>query len=129
MITDDHTQSSAEQLLNTVRIYERKLFGCNNTPIQINSDRSLVLLQASMNIFKKDTMSTYLNRCWHILNGTQKENDLDFCIIRSCKSHLMRQASDICKKQYSGKDSRYRIGMYMFRKESLLWAYTSRETI
>ena len=62
MISEEHTQSAVEELLTLLRSKEKELFGSNTTPIQINSDRSIVLLKASMHIFNQDSMSMYLRR-------------------------------------------------------------------
>ena len=59
-------------------------------------------------------MDMYLKRCWRIVTGLAKEDDLKCTLLRTCKSHLMRQASEVCKKQYTTKDSRYMVDMYIF---------------
>ncbi|KAL2081754.1 hypothetical protein ACEWY4_023607 [Coilia grayii] len=114
MITEQHTQNSLEHFLRTVREYEMKVFGTNSQPIQINSDRSVVLLNSSLKVLNSESMQNYLQRCWRIVNGLANDNDFKLTTLRTCKSHLMKQASELCKKQYSIKDSRYMVGMYMF---------------
>ena len=114
MISEEHSQTSVEELLTELRRKERNMFGNNTTPIQMNSDRSIVLLKASMHIFNGDSMSMYLLRCWRIVTGGADRKDLNFCIIRACKSHLMRQASHICKEQYITRNKSYRLAMYIF---------------
>ena len=119
MISDVHTQYAIEELLTLLRHKEKEIFGHNTTPIQINSDRSLVLLQASMHIFNGDSMKKYLLRCWRIVKGLADSEDLNFCTIRACKSHLMKQASHICKQQYKEikrgqRDNRHKVAMFIF---------------
>ena len=99
MISDVHTQTAVEELLTELRLKEKEVYGFNKTPLQINIDRSIVLLQAGMRVFNGDSMQDYLSRCWRIVNGKANSKDLDFCTIRACKSHLMKQASQICKKR------------------------------
>ena len=72
------------------------------------------LLQAGMRVFNGDSMQDYLSRCWRIVNGKANSKDLDFCTIRACKSHLMKQASQICKQQYIQRDQKYRLAMFIF---------------
>ena len=114
MISEVHTQSAVEELLTELRCKEKEIFRTNTTPVQINSDRSIVLLKAGMDIFNGDTMNMYLSRCWKIVTGRADSKDLNFCTIRACKSHLMKQASNICKQQYIQKDKRYTFSMYVF---------------
>ena len=116
MITESHSQIAVEELLTALRSKEKEIFEFNRVPIQMNSDRAAVLLQAGMRIFNGDTMEMYLQRCWRIVKGDAKKNDLPFCTIRACKAHVMKQASNICKKQYSNgnKDDRHRFAMYIF---------------
>ncbi|KAL2096818.1 hypothetical protein ACEWY4_006025 [Coilia grayii] len=111
MITEQHTQNSLEHFLRTVREYEMKVFGTNSQPIQINSDRSVVLLNSSLKFLNSESMQNYLQRCWRIVNGLANDNDFKLTTLRTCKSHLMKQASELCKKQYSIKDNRYMVGM------------------
>ena len=101
MISEEHTQTAVEELLMELRRKEREIFGANTTPMQINSDRSIVLLKAGMRVFNGDSMTMYLLRCWRIVNGEADSKDLNLCTIRACKSHLMKQASHICKEQNS----------------------------
>ena len=67
-----------------------------------------------MRVFNGDSMQDYLSRCWRIVNGKANSKDLDFCTIRACKSHLMKQASQICKQQYIQRDQKYRLAMFIF---------------
>lgn len=113
MISEEHTQSAVQQLLNAIRDKERELYNNNTLPLQINSDRSIVLLKASMKVFSGDNMEMYLMHCWRIVLGTPLNRDLDFCVIQACKGHFTYQACYICKNQYSVKDDKYRVSMYI----------------
>ena len=64
-------------------------------------------------------MKMYLSRCWRIVTGLADKKDLNFCTIRACKSHLMKQASHICKQQYKEikkgqRDNRHKVAMFIF---------------
>ena len=61
------------------------------------------LLNVDMKMFNSNNMEMYLRRCWKIDIEQATARDLDFCVIRACKSNLMRQACELCKKTYMVK--------------------------
>ncbi|CAF1646003.1 unnamed protein product [Didymodactylos carnosus] len=91
MISADHSQTTLDMWMMKFRYGFKQVFGRKDFPNPriIISDRSYVLIRASLHQFNNETYPEYLNRTFKMVNGAYRGTDHSKTIIHSCLSHLM----------------------------------------
>lgn len=105
MLSTSHTTMDLVQWLHDFEAAYHKLYGFKMVfpkPPIIHSDGALVFQMAALRFFNGDsTMSTYLKRCWSIVNKTAKKEDVEKTIVHSCLSHFSKNVKREAIKCYS----------------------------
>lgn len=101
-VTCDHTTSSVTYFLQAfqtdlVRMYGN---GANKRPAMITCDGSLVLMQSISIAFCRTGLEDLLQKYFLLISGQYPADTFDLPILHRCLSHIMKNAKDLCKKQY-----------------------------
>jgi len=105
MLSNTHKTLDLVHWLQDFELAYRKLFGFNSQfpkPPIVHSDGALVFQQAALRFFNGDlTISTYLKRCWTIVNKTATKEDLRKTLVHSCLAHFVKNLKHQAVKHYS----------------------------
>ena len=105
MLSTSHTTMDLVQWLHDFEAAYHKLYGFKTDfpkPPIVHSDGALVFQMAALRFFNGDLMmSTYLKRCWSIVNKTANKDDLEKTIVHSCLSHFSKNVKREAIKCYS----------------------------
>eukprot|EP00112_Aurelia_sp_Birch-Aquarium-sp1_P017710 Seg4132.1 transcript_id=Seg4132.1/GoldUCD/mRNA.D3Y31 product="putative ubiquitin carboxyl-terminal hydrolase 8" protein_id=Seg4132.1/GoldUCD/D3Y31 len=107
MVTDWHALPNVEHWLKVFRHNEKQIFGSGNlsTPVQFNSDRSLVMILAALHVINGEGMEDFLDRAWRILKGQASQKDLSKMNVHACAFHFMRDIKKYIKKYFTDRKS------------------------
>lgn len=99
--------------LSEFRRAEKKLFGHANIaiPKQVNSDRSLVFIQATLSEFNNETMDDFKSRTWRIINGEASAVDMTKVNPHACLSHVMSSFKKVVNDIFKSNSE---FGMFCF---------------
>lgn len=99
--------------LSEFRRAEKKLFGHANIaiPKQVNSDRSLVFIQAALSEFNNETMDDFKSRAWRIINGEASAVDMTKVNPHACLSHVMSSFKKVVNDVFKSNSE---FGMFCF---------------
>lgn len=113
MISSLHSTPLVRFWLSEFRRSEKKIYGHANTskPYQINSDRSLVFIQAALSEFNNEDLNTFRTRAFRIINGCAKDGDFSGIFPHACLSHVMGSFKKVALDHYK---SNFDFGMYCF---------------
>jgi hypothetical protein len=104
MLSDSHSTFDLVQWLQDFERAYRKLHGYKSSfprPPMVHSDGALVFQMAALRFFNGDlTFSTYLKRCWTVVNRKATKEDLEKTIIHSCLSHFVKNLKHQAAKHY-----------------------------
>jgi len=107
MLSNTHTTLDLVHWLQEFETAYRRLYGFNNSfprPPIVHSDGALVFQMAAIRFFNGDLMiSTYLKRCWAIVNKAATKEDLTKTIVHSCLAHFVKSLKHQAAKHYSKK--------------------------
>ncbi|CAC5390125.1 unnamed protein product [Mytilus coruscus] len=113
MISSLHSTPLVRFWLSEFRRSEKKIYGHANIsiPHQVNSDRSLVFIQAALSDFNNEDLNEYRSRSFRIINGCAKDGDLNGIFPHACLSHVMGSFKKVALDHYK---SNFEFGMYCF---------------
>jgi hypothetical protein len=113
LLSSLHSTPMIRFWLSEFRRAEKKIYGHGNTvmPNQINSDRSLVFIQAALSEFNNESMDDFRSRAWRIITGQASSSDLRKVIPHACLSHVMSSFKKVVKEIYKSNSD---FGMYCF---------------
>ena len=99
--------------ISEFRRAEKTIFGHGNIaiPKQVNSDRSLVFIQAALSEFNNETMDDFKSRAWRIINGEASCCDMSKVNPHACLSHVMSSFKKIIKDVFKSNSE---FGMFCF---------------
>jgi hypothetical protein len=105
MISNTHTTIDLVHWLQEFETAYRKLYGYNAPfpkPPIVHSDGALVFQMAALRFFNGDlTISTYLKRCWSIINKVATREDFKKTLAHSCLAHFVKGLKYQAAKYYS----------------------------
>lgn len=101
-LTNDHTTTSVSYFLGSFVTDLRRLHGrrVNKRPAMLICDGSIVLLQALSYNFCGLSLQELLCKYYHITTGQGQEDSIGLLILHRCLSHVMKNAKDLCRKQW-----------------------------
>jgi len=128
LIASRHNVPTIQHFLQSFRYAEGLLFGHSNirTPMQIVSEQGKAILLACLQEFNKETVLTFLERAWRIVNHKANAKDITLMTPHICCSHLMHNASDNCKK-ISKNNSKRLYSFLLYSMSLLVNSYTFSE--
>jgi len=88
-----------------------KMLGSKSKPIMIMIDGSMAMWNAVLRAFSNETRAQYYMRCWRIVTGKARSQDLKKTLVHNCLSHAMRAAKCLVTKYYHKR----------FKNEVMFW--------
>lgn len=106
-LTCDHT--TATYFLQAFQTDLSKMYGkrANKRPVMIICDGSLVLLHSLSMTFCRTSLEDLMLKYFQLVTGQHPTEKFDLPSLHRCLSHIMKNAKDLCKKQYVFVDCEY----------------------
>ncbi len=101
-VTCDHTTASVTYFLQAFQTDVIRMYGnvAIKRPLMIICDGSLVLMHSISITFCRTGLEDLLQKYFLLITGQHPTETFDLPILHRCLSHIMRNAKDLCKKQY-----------------------------
>ncbi len=101
-VTCDHTTASVTYFLQAFQTDVIRMYGnvAIKRPVMIICDGSLVLMHSISITFCRTGLEDLLQKYFLLITGQHPTETFDLPILHRCLSHIMRNAKDLCKKQY-----------------------------
>ena len=107
MLSDPHGTIDIVDWINCFIEKYKQAYSFSNPfpkPPIIHSDRALVFLLASIQIFNNDeTMNRYIERCWRIIQRAASKRDLEITVVHACLGQFMKNIKRNASKNLSKK--------------------------
>ncbi|XP_019720910.1 uncharacterized protein LOC109513130 [Hippocampus comes] len=99
-LTCDHTTASVKYFLEAFLTDVAKAYGQRavRPPLMLLCDGSIVIMQALCLSFMKTNLTNTIEHYYAIISGKGKSADFDIPVLHRCRSHLMKNAKEICRK-------------------------------
>lgn len=101
-ITSDHTTASVSHFLGSVVTDLIKHHGrqAKSRPVMLICDGSVVLLHSLAYNFCGVSLQELLCRYFSVVTGQATNDAIGLPILHRCLSHIMKNAKELCRKQY-----------------------------
>ncbi|XP_035680562.1 uncharacterized protein LOC118418662 [Branchiostoma floridae] len=112
LVTNNHSVPHITFFLQSFRYAESKVYHHNTkvNPRLIMADRRMALIISPLNVYCTETLQRFLDRCYRIVTGVAKAEDIEMTINHTCASHSMKNAKIAVNKHYKSKK---KFGMYV----------------
>ena len=98
LISWSHNIPSISHFINTVWNAQRKLFPARSFPPLVMCDGSMALINAIIISLFKESLRSYLLRCWEIVTGKRNTSFVHEPFLHLCASHFMKNAKRLVRK-------------------------------
>lgn len=101
-LTCDHTTASVTYFLEVFQTDVARCYGGKGMrpPIMLLCDGSIVLMQAICLAFAQKNLHDTINHYYSIAIGKGPKADFEVPVLHRCRSHVMKNAKDMCRKHY-----------------------------